>query len=326
MYPCPECKRHLRATEVNCPFCGADLASKQAPAFAWTVHAALGALMFLGSTGCSTKDPTAESGGTTTSQDSTTEASTTIDDTSESGMVDTETDTDDGPDDTNSEGGSFYAGPGVDWGGISGCDPFLQDCPDGEKCVPYASAGGNWDANKCVPITGDGQPGEACTYGGLVEATDDCDGTGICWDVELIDGNMIGTCTAFCEGTADEPECDVGEACLIANDGSINVCVASCDPILQDCPEGSACQWSGSDFTCLPGADEPSDQPCDFGECPAGWTCVNGELAPNCGGAPCCAAFCSLSEPTCADPNTECVPLFEDPPPEYEDVGICIAS
>src|SRR5262245_19219782 len=24
------------------------------------------------------------------------------------------------------------------------CDPFAQDCPDGQKCVPYGSSGGNW--------------------------------------------------------------------------------------------------------------------------------------------------------------------------------------
>jgi hypothetical protein len=28
------------------------------------------------------------------------------------------------------------------------------------------------DGNKCVPILGDGQPGEACTYDGTVEATE----------------------------------------------------------------------------------------------------------------------------------------------------------
>ncbi len=38
---------------------------------------------------------------------------------------------------------------------INECDPFAQDCPDGEKCVPYGSTGANGndtdqrDARKC---------------------------------------------------------------------------------------------------------------------------------------------------------------------------------
>jgi hypothetical protein len=35
------------------------------------------------------------------------------------------------------------------------CDPFAQDCPAGEKCVPYDLAGNNWNANKCAAVVGD---------------------------------------------------------------------------------------------------------------------------------------------------------------------------
>jgi hypothetical protein len=65
--------------------------------------------------------------------------------------------------------------PAADFSGASGeCDPFAQDCPEGEKCVAYASSGGSLDANKCVLINGDAMPGESCMYGGVVEASDDC--------------------------------------------------------------------------------------------------------------------------------------------------------
>ena len=71
------------------------------------------------------------------------------------------------------------------------CDSFEQDCPEGEKCVPYGSTGGNWDANKCVPVMGDQEPGEPCWWGGVVEATDNCDETSACWDVWDVDGELV---------------------------------------------------------------------------------------------------------------------------------------
>jgi hypothetical protein len=291
---------------------------------------ALTALVFLGTTGCSRDGSSeGETAGTTTTQgssteDSTTEISTTIDDTSDSGMMSTETDTDDGTDDPTLSGGSFYAGP-TDFSSPSECDPWMQDCPEGEKCVPYASTGGNWDANKCVVIIGDGEPGDACNSGGVVEATDNCDGSSVCWNVELIDDELVGTCTAFCTGTPDQPQCAEGSTCVVANDGSITLCMQACDPLAQDCEEGFGCHWVGNQFACLAGLDEPIGEPCDVGECSAGSACVAAELVPDCAGTACCAAFCSISEPTCVEPTSECIPFFEDPPAGYEDVGICVA-
>src|SRR5262245_54015313 len=73
----------------------------------------------------------------------------------------------------------FFFNSGLDV--LSECDPFAMDCPDAEKCVPFSSTGTNWDANHCVPVTGTSAAGEPCTYGGVVEATDDCDANTICW-------------------------------------------------------------------------------------------------------------------------------------------------
>jgi Mg-chelatase subunit ChlD len=132
-------------------------------------------------------------------------------------------DDDDGNDDEGDGDASTSLGfvPSDDLGGVSECDPFMQDCPEGEKCVAYASTGGPLDANKCVPVTGDGMPGEMCIYDGVVEATDDCDAVSYCWDVT----DVTGTCTQFCAGTADAPVCPEGLECLLAYDGALNLCV-----------------------------------------------------------------------------------------------------
>jgi hypothetical protein len=324
MIPCAVCKRHLRNTEQACPFCGAEVRSSWVSAASGWLN--LGAFAFstlalLGTTACA-KDGTASEADTTTN--ATTNA-TTVDDTSESGMTETETDTSDSSNDTNNSTGSFYAVPEDDFSSLSDCDPFAQDCPDGEKCVPYASTGGTWDANKCVPVTGADGPGDPCTSNGIIEASDTCDETSVCFFVEEVDGELVGVCTEFCTGFADEPVCPESSTCVIANDGSLNLCVQACDPLAQDCPLGLGCYWLDDEFGCASPAADPVGEPCSFiSDCAAGSLCVEAEFAPDCGDAGCCVAFCSLTEPSCS-PDTECVAFFEgEPPAGYEDVGLCL--
>jgi hypothetical protein len=223
-------------------------------------------------------------------------------------------------------GGGFV--PEDDFGAVSECDPFMQDCPEGEKCVPYGSTGGNWDANKCVAVTGSGTAGDTCTYGGTTSADDDCDATSHCWDVQDVDGQLVGTCTSFCTGTADSPTCDPGTSCLIANDGSINLCIQTCDPLLQDCGPNLACFWANNDFQCIfTTQDIPTGEPCGYiNDCAAGNTCLNAEVLPNCNGSACCGSFCDLSDPTCITEGTQCSAFFEEgmAPPGYDQVGVCI--
>jgi hypothetical protein len=211
------------------------------------------------------------------------------------------------------------------------CDPFAQDCPDGEKCVPYASTGGYWDADKCVPVLGDQAPGEPCIYAGTIESTDDCDATSFCWDVVDVNGEAVGICTPFCTGTADDPECPEGFSCLLANEGSINVCISICDPILQDCVEGFACYWADYGFNCiLTTLDLPPGEPCGhINDCAAGSGCITAEVLPSCAGAACCSPFCQVGAgdlPCEVVPGTTCVPFFEQglAPPGYEQVGVCL--
>jgi hypothetical protein len=215
---------------------------------------------------------------------------------------------------------------------LNECDQFLQDCPEGEKCVPYSSAGGNWDASKCVPIMGDAKPGEPCWYGGIVEATDNCDASSICWDVMEIDGDAIGTCHWLCTGAPDNPECPVGSSCSINGSGVINVCIFGCDPLIQDCGSGLGCWWANGNFQCIfTTQDLPTGEPCGFiNDCAIGHSCTAAEALPSCAGAACCAPFCELEQgdqPCEALPGTSCLPFFSEGEalPGYEHVGLCIS-
>ena len=209
------------------------------------------------------------------------------------------------------------------------CDPFSQDCPEGEKCVPWSNEGGSWDDTKCVPIIGDQMVGEPCTYDGSMLATDDCDGSGMCWNVDQ-DGN--GTCHSFCTGTPDNPMCPEKSSCLISGDATIVLCVPNCDPIVQDCNEGLGCFWDGWGFSCIFTIPEsiPSGQPCGYiNDCAPGNLCTDASALPACEGSACCSPFCDLGldpVPCEALPGTSCVPFWEEgmAPAGYEHVGICI--
>ncbi len=238
-----------------------------------------------------------------------------------------------GGDDT---GSPFIIPP--DGGGPSNeCDVWTQDCMEGEKCMPWANDGGDsWNATKCSPIDDNpGQPGDTCTVEGSgVSGIDDCDVASMCWDV---DGETnMGTCVGFCEGTPDAPFCpNPDEGCSISNDGVLILCLAYCDPLLQDCPEGSACYPEDNGFFCSPdasGAEQGAiGDPCEYiNVCdPGGW-CAAAETQPGCAGASgCCAAYCDVTDPdadaTCPA-GTECVAWHMEgtAPPGEEDIGVCI--
>ncbi len=229
-------------------------------------------------------------------------------------------------DSSSSTSGGFV--PETDVPSVSSCDPFAQDCNEGEKCVAYASSGGTWDANKCVPVNGDGQPGDPCMYSDAATSTDDCGAESWCWDVNM---EGVGTCTSFCTGSADAPVCGVNQSCSIANEGSINLCLTTCDPLLQDCAgDGTACFYDGTGFVCANATqDIPTGEPCGFiNDCIAGNICLAPESFPSCAGASCCGQFCDLADPgfVCEPAGTECASFYEEgmAPPGYEDVGVCV--
>jgi hypothetical protein len=163
----------------------------------------------------------------------------------------------------------------------------------------------------------------------VVEATDDCNGSSHCWDVEDVDGMAIGTCTSFCTGTPDDPQCPTGSHCLISNKGSISLCVATCDPVLQDCEGSTACFWASNQFTCLSSSqDLPTGDPCGFvNDCAGTNVCLDAAVFPDCAGEACCAAYCDLQDPdACPDPQLECAAFFDAQvtPEGFEHVGVCV--
>jgi hypothetical protein len=224
--------------------------------------------------------------------------------------------------------------PADDLATCFGCDPFAQDCPEGEKCVPYSSSGGNWDDSKCVPVLGEQTVGDSCTYAGTLESTDDCDATSFCFGVEDVDGELIGNCHSFCKGSADMPECPEGFTCPIMNAGSINLCVQACDPITQDCFNGEGCYWGDSSFSCVStqGPGIADGEPCSYiNDCTPSSMCTTAEVLPACNGAACCSPFCNLElgDVQCeARPRTMCLPLFEQgmAPLGEDQLGVCILA
>ncbi len=285
---------------------------------------------------------TAESQTTVDTNDADTQDADTNDaDTNDADTMDT-MDTDETTEsDTTMTGIGFIEDP--DGGGVSiECSVWDQDCDEGQKCAPWANDGGNaWNATKCVPIDpAMNQPGDACSVEGSgVSGVDSCDVSSMCWNV---DGKTnMGTCVAFCTGSEAAPVCDnPSTSCSIANEGVLILCLPTCDPNLQDCPEGEACYGIDTSYVCAPDASGEMGaypDPCEFiNACDAGSFCLDASLYPTeaCDGASgCCTPTCIVGDPgACpgAPAGVECVPWFQDgerPPPAEcggsDELGIC---
>jgi hypothetical protein len=217
------------------------------------------------------------------------------------------------------------------------CDVWAQDCPEGEKCAPWANDGGTaWNATKCVSIdSSPGQPGDPCVAeGGGLSGLDDCAGGAMCWDV---DETGTGVCIGFCSGNEASPVCEDPDAsCVIANDGVLILCLPSCDPLLSDCGDGSACYPTENSFVCVfdsSGENGAYGDPCEFtNACDPGLWCAPAQGVPGCTTGSCCTPFCDQAEPDAsaqcpgAAGGQECVPWYEEgqEQPGFEDVGSCL--
>lgn len=224
---------------------------------------------------------------------------------------------------------------GFDPGGLPiECSTFEQDCPRGEKCMPWANDGGNvWNATRCSPVFVDpGQPGDPCQVeGGPTSGIDTCDLGVMCWFVDP-DTNE-GLCVALCGGTHEAPSCTSEVACLASDDNVFGLCFGVCDPLADDCGPGSVCIPLAASFTCAP-ADGSAGygEPCaDAVNCAPGLACA-ADAVPDCSEDACCTNYCDI---TIGEPDSQCPDIgvgqtcaswWSDgmAPLGLEHVGVCI--
>lgn len=237
------------------------------------------------------------------------------------------------PGTTSETTGSFITPPDGG-GGEKQCDVWTQDCPPGQKCMPWADdGGGSWNATKCSPVNADpGKEGDPCTVeGSAVAGIDSCDVGLLCW---YFNENNEGSCIDMCSGTPEAPSCDDGQICDVSNDGVLILCLETCDPLVQSCPMGQICFFDGTDqFIC--DFDASGDMgvygdPCAYvNVCDYGLWCASPELVPGCDNADgCCSTYCNIQEPNSCpgmDGGQECVPWYNEgmAPPGQENIGAC---
>jgi len=226
-------------------------------------------------------------------------------------------------------GGDFIQDP--DAGGGEECDIWAQNCPLGEKCMPWADDGGSaWNATRCSPLdpTPDGV-GDPCTVEGSgVSGIDSCGLGELCWDVD--NATSTGTCIELCSCDPEFPVCATpNTACAITNGGVLPVCLPVCNPLDPTaCSQGQGCYPGGGLFQCAPDASGSSGavgEGCDFlNGCDPGNFCGT----PACDGAGgCCTPFCTLDDVAPCDGGAECVPFYEQggaPDECLATVGVCL--
>ena len=235
-------------------------------------------------------------------------------------------------DDPFNPGCNFFCPPD---GGMATfeCDVWGQDCPDGQKCSPWANDGGmSWNATKCTPIDLDAHAvGEPCTVEGSgVSGVDSCALGSMCWVVDP--ETLEGTCVAQCQGTEANPVCSDGTACFISNKGTLHLCLPTCAPLADPCDEGFTCRPVLTEdphaFVCIPlGSQGVIDDGCET--CGLGELCVSAQSQLGCEtDSGCCSVYCDLEDPS-ADAlcsglvaGHTCIPYFDAPQP-LGYVGIC---
>lgn len=211
-----------------------------------------------------------------------------------------------------------------DFGGVSSCDPLLQDCDKGEGC--YLTG----EEYECVPA-GDGGAGDPCEF------VNECLAGYFC--VAGPDGNVCGR---VCD-PADANSCGDDDCEQVGPDASVGVCTPGgcgpgqiesqgqcydvCDPLLQDCLEGETCVPTGDDaFACFPaaGSGEQGDG-CEFvNTCEPGLFCMPGTLLPGSEEPSACTTVCDVSSPSCPS-GLDCIAFFPEgsAPAGSENVGVC---
>jgi hypothetical protein len=211
-----------------------------------------------------------------------------------------------------------------------------DDCPDGEKCTSVACEVGSnaWDSNVCREVQGTAATGDECMYtdGSGVSGNDTCGAGSMCWNADADTG--LGVCIAFCSGSPDAPTCPAASTCSITNNGTLPLCLPSCDPLAQDCEASNELcipNPDGTGYICTldaSGQMAPYGTPCNYiNVCNTGLLCIDGAGVPEpecASAAGCCSPMCSISGgDACPGQGQTCEPIFDPQPPGFEDVGVC---
>lgn len=258
MKTCPQCRRHLFASDERCPFCGCEQRETSSTAASASL---LGLMIAAVSCGPAIDDNPADSassdsaatssGGTSGS----TGAGSTAESASASGPATTAPGTSTGPDETTS-GHGFSTGSSTDdgmttatsigsasvgflYGSPDGgsstpfeCSQLEQNCGEGEKCSAWANDGGNTlNAAKCVPVDPDADSiGEPCIYeGSLLSGVDSCELGARCMGEA---GGIVneGICVPLCVGSDENPICDDPNLeCVPTEMEAAHFCIAPCE-------------------------------------------------------------------------------------------------
>ncbi len=249
-----------------------------------------------------------------------------------------------GPLDTGGSGGSGFEESSTGCGGFIcddsegsdalECDLFAQDCPPGDKCMPWANDGGSaWNALRCSPIVPNpDEVDEPCTVEGSgVSGIDSCVLEAMCWNVDP--ETRTGTCVPHCVGSPNNPLCaDPTRWCSIAGDGILALCFAQCDPLdPETCDEGEGCYGLGENFVCAPDGSSKNAggafEACEYlNGCAPGLQCADPDAVGECEGVSgCCTPFCNIEAGMCPEP-TSCFAYFDEgvAPPSYETLGLCL--
>lgn len=145
----------------------------------------------------------------------------------------------------------------------------------------------------------------------------------MCWDVDP--DTLQGECLAFCGGSENSPTCDEpGTTCVIANEGTLILCLPTCDPLEPTCDEGEGCYLlvdNDTQWACLPvGAPVMVSDGLLPAFCEPGTTAVDPALHAFCDpeSEVCCGQICDVTAPACARP-LQCVAAMEG-----SNAGVCV--
>lgn len=246
---------------------------------------------------------------------------------------------DDGPplDTGNEETGLQETGAGD---GPTGCleeiaepcnayDP--EACGAGRKCSPHAALDDGAGA-RCIPLVGDGFPGDECSLvcDGFM---DDCSPGTIC--VPEDDG-PFGTCVQMCGPPESGDTCpDPGMACVDFE--GFGMCLLACYPIgAADCPgPDGVCAAFPDWFACI-GGTEPLLGPGQIctgqDECLSGLGCAPGGIggcgAAGAAGEGCCLPYCELGSEFGCPLDQTCTRLGKWTwlPSNVPEIGVCVGA